>query len=231
MHTYIISFLIVSLLGNTADRISDIKSKQTLDLNHAFTFEKDSVNELPHGWKNISGEWKVTDDEENKVISQVAPKPKSYCNIAIIDTLQEKNIRISARMKFTGGKKERGGGIVWRYQDTKNYYLLWINPFNNCITEYRIKNGHRVELPIYGRTRLPDVPFKIALHKWYQIELQVIEDEYIFFIDGKELFRETDKAFTKEGYVGIWTKADAQTYFDNIEVQPLLFKVRTDNSE
>jgi hypothetical protein len=186
-----------------------------------FNFEQDSTGQLPHRWTVVCGDWKVAEEDTNHFITQVSKRKNRDYSIATIDSLLYRDFRCSAKMKFIGGENVQGGGIIWRYQDEKNYYVLWANPLNRSIIQYRVKNGHRVELPLLGKREYPGAFVRFSLNTWYTIGLQAEDNTFKVYLNDKEIFREEDKTFQGEGKVGLWIKGDAKTYFDDITIEKL----------
>jgi hypothetical protein len=192
-------------------------------------FEETAVGALPAGWsadKTGSGEeikWAIAADGNNKVLAQLAKSnPNSHFNVVTLDSISAKNVQLKTRFKAVSGRKDQGGGFVWRYRDAQNYYIVRANPLENNVVLYKVENGKRTDLPLIGKGRTYGADAKVPTNTWNELALEARQDLFIVSINGKELFRVKDATFPNAGKVGFWTKADAVTYFDDLEIGVLL---------
>jgi Domain of Unknown Function (DUF1080) len=191
-------------------------------------FEEAAVGALPAGWsadKTGSGEekkWAIAVDGNNKVLAQLATtNPNSHFNVATLDTISAKNVQLKTRFKAISGRKDQGGGFVWRYRDAQNYYIVRANPLENNVVLYKVENGKRTDLPLIGKGRTYGADAKVPTKTWNQLEVEAQDDLFTVRVNGKELFQVKDATFPQAGRVGFWTKADAVTYFDDLEISVL----------
>lgn len=190
-----------------------------------FDFENMPIGQLPSGWsQHFTGsggtDWKVTDDGGNRVLAQLySDNPSSHFNIAVNDSISAKDMELSVRLKGVGGKTDQGGGFVWRFIDKNNHYIVRANPLEDNVVLYKMENGKRSDLPLvgFGKTYGVDVP-KLG-DGWNTLRLTVKGDLFTVFLNGKELFKVQDNTFSGAGKVGLWTKADAVTQFDDFEIK------------
>ena len=120
-----------------------------------------------------------------------------------------KDVRISAEFKSISGSIDKGGGIAWRIQDEYNYYVVRFNPLENNFRLYYVKNGNRVELQSEN--------LKLE-NKYNKITIEHKNNNIKAYINDKLLLTYNDDTFKKDGYIGVWSKADASTLFKNIIV-------------
>lgn len=190
-----------------------------------FDFENMPVGQLPAGWsQHFTGDggtdWKVTDDGGNRVLAQLrSDNPGSHFNIAVNDSIAAKDMVLSVRLKSAQGKHDRGGGFVWRFLDKDNHYIVRANPLEDNVVLYKMENGKRSDLPLVGlgKTYGMDVP-KLG-DGWNNLRVVVKGDLFTVFLNDKELFKVQDGTFPNAGKVGLWTKADAVTQFDDFEIK------------
>src|SRR5262245_57288773 len=101
---------------------------------HPKGFDKDSLGKLPAGWKaghtgkDGAGVWKVVADDtapskKGHVLSQGGESPGPVFNLCVADDTSYKDMEVSVMFKANKGKRDQGGGIVWRYPDANNYYI------------------------------------------------------------------------------------------------------------
>jgi hypothetical protein len=187
-----------------------------------FRFGKDDVGKVPPGWKadqTGKGEgsvWKVVADDtapskSGYALAQTAEGPSALFNLCVAEGPSLKDLEISVAFKAVRGKKDQGGGLVWRYQDANNYYLARMNPLEDNYRLYKVVAGRRTQLA----TR---EDLKVPANEWHTLKVTQAGDRIECFLDGKKQLEGKDNTFTRAGKVGVWTKADAQTYFDALKV-------------
>jgi hypothetical protein len=109
------------------------------------------------------------------------------------------------------GEKDQGGGVVWRYQDANNYYIARMNPLEDNFRVYKVADGKR-------SAEFQSVDVKVPAKEWHMLKVTMKGDHIECFLDGKKHLDVKDGTFKAAGKVGLWTKADAQTYFDDFKV-------------
>ena len=122
-----------------------------------------------------------------------------------------KDVEVTVEFKAMAGKKDQGGGIIWRYQDANNYYLARMNPLEDNYRFYKVVAGKRTQLA-------GEEDIKVPAKEWHTLKIKMAGEKVECYLDGKKEIEATDATFTKAGQVGLWTKADAQTYFDGFQV-------------
>ena len=217
--------LLMSCNGNTSVK-KEIPAKEKSDLlamaeikaavtvpESFFDFEDEQVGEVPKGWsKQFTGSWKVAEDQGSKVLEQFSSGHSgSYFNVIVNKDLNYKNVEISVKFKGIKGNEDQGGGPVWRYKDNKNYYIARANPLENNYRVYKVINGHRKELK--------SADIEIQTGKWYDLKIEMKGNRIRCYFNGKLELETTDNSFTGSGKVGLWTKADAVTYFDDMNIK------------
>jgi hypothetical protein len=215
-------FLLVGYIQK--EKISnEIITNQSKD--KVFTFENYETGKIPSGWsqyftgKGESTNWKVIDDQGNKVLAQLSSDhPNYHFNEVVFDGLQLKNVELKVRLKGVQGKMDQGGGFVWRFTDANNYYVVRANPLEDNVVLYKVENGKRTDLPLIGKGKTYGVNVPKLGSGWNDLKLTVQDDIFTVFLNGKEIFQVKDKTFTNAGKVGLWTKADAVSYFDDFKI-------------
>jgi len=203
-----------------------IKVLKSFGVDTLFTFENEKLGKLPANWsqyytaKGDHTEWKIINDNGNKVLAQVSfEHPNNHFNDVIFNGIQVKNVTLQVRIKGVEGNMDQGGGFVWRFIDKDNYYVVRANPLEDNVVLYKVKNGKRTDLPVLGKGRTYGVDVEELGTGWNQLKLQVADDLFTVFLNNKEIFQVKDMTFTQAGKVGLWTKADAVTYFDDFQVE------------
>ncbi len=134
--------------------------------------------------------------------------------VAVVDSPSFGDVRVSVRCKVIGGRVDRACGIVWRYIDEHNYYLTRANALENNVCWYYVQNGRRVEVK---RERV-----RVAPGVWHSLRADMRGDHIELYFDGQKLIDAHDSRFTFPGKVGVWTKADSYTLFDDLTATPLV---------
>lgn len=193
--------------------------------NSVFDFENYVSAQLPDGWSQYytgpgGTDWKVVDDNGNKVLAQLySDNPNGHFNIIVNDALSMKDMTLSVRIKGVTGEHDKGGGFIWRFTDKDNYYVVRSNPEEDNMVLYKVEKGKRTDLPLVDKGRTYGVDVPPLGDTWHTMKLTVKDDLFTIYLDDKELFKVQDTTFPLAGKIGLWTKADAVTYFDDFEVQ------------
>jgi hypothetical protein len=133
--------------------------------------------------------------------------------VAISETALIKNAEINLRLKTAGGKSDQGGGVAVRLSNPRNYYLVQVDARRDRVAFSLVSNGASEE--IVG------VDADIASHSWHTLTVRAVGNEFTVSLDGEWVFTAFDKTLSQAGRVGLWTKSDSNTQFDQIEIAPL----------
>ncbi len=152
------------------------------------------------------GTWKITTEGKEHTLSMVKRSDKSF-NLCYSKDINFTDGNISVDFRANSGKIDQGGGIIWRVADSNNYYVARFNPLEDNFRFYIVYNGIRSELAS-ADIKLPS--------GWHTMKIEQIGDIFKGYIDGKEYLKHKDSQIKKAGGVGLWTKADAKTSFDNL---------------
>lgn len=191
----------------------------------AITFPKESLDKVPTGWKadhtgkGGGGVWKVVADptapsKTGHVLAQSGESPSPVFNLCVADNTNGKDVDVSVQFKANKGNKDQGGGIVWRYADANNYYVARFNPLEDNARMYKVVAGKRIQLA--SREDL-----KVPAGEWHKLTIKMAGDRIECHLDGNNVLEAKDDTFPKAGKVGLWTKADAQTSFDQFTITDL----------
>jgi hypothetical protein len=118
---------------------------------------------------------------------------------------------LDLRVSFlpVAGKGDMGGGLVWRAGDHQNYYITRANPLEQNIRFYRVVKGVRYKLANFDHI--------ISVDTWHTLQVKARGDHFQIIFDGQTVFDVRDETF-QSGQIGLWTKADAVTYFDDLRL-------------
>ncbi len=122
---------------------------------------------------------------------------------------------VEVKFKPVSGQEDRAGGVIWRAKDSNNYYIFRANAAEGNAVLYKTVNGKRSSLDIVGRKGGYGVKEPVATGQWHTLRVEFAGNRFKAYFDGKHLFDVEDTTFTDAGKVGVWTKADSTTEFDD----------------
>jgi hypothetical protein len=173
-----------------------------------WTFDDDEAGAIAKGFTNEVSEWKVASTTEGKVLAQSAKSPNPVFNVALSSETDAKDVDISVRMKAIAGQNDQGGGLVWRAKDAKNYYVERNNPLGaGSYNVYKVVDGKR--------SMLKGVPLK-RTEGWHTLRVVMTGDHIVCYHDGEKYLDVHDSTFPEAGKIGLWSKSDAQSQFDDL---------------
>ena len=175
------------------------------------TFDDEKSGEVARGFTSEVGRWVVVDlPEGGKAFAQTAKSPGAVFNVALRTGSRARNVEMSVRLRAVAGKEDQGGGVIWRAKDAKNYYIARFNPLEDNFRVYKVVDGKRTQFQ-NADVKLPG--------GWHTLKVRMIDDHITCDLDGKTLLDVKDATFADAGMVGLWSKADAQTQFDDLTVK------------
>jgi len=192
-----------------------MSSANTLQMN----FEKAKVGTVPTGWKATAthpkkalATWQVEEDAGNKILtlSNIDSSHGGMFNLCFTKSVDFLDGEISVRFRANSGQIDQGGGIMWRVQDADNYFVARFNPLEDNFRFYIVKEGVRMEL----------ASANVRLDKgWHRMKIVQEGTHFEGYLDDKKFLDYHDKRLEKSGGVGLWTKADAASSFDDFIVK------------
>ena len=170
-------------------------------------FEADRVGRPAGGFRTGFGEWTVADDRGNHVLAQTARNVDSAFNVTIRSDILYSDVVVSVRLKAIKGVVDQGGGVIWRLKNAKSYYLARYNPLEDSFRVYKVLDGKRFQL---GSVRAP------GNADWHTLRVSMKGAAIDAVLDDKIHITLEDGTIRGYGRVGLWTKSDAQSYFDDL---------------
>jgi hypothetical protein len=167
----------------------------------------------PPGWtatKTGSGSAKWTIERDDTAPSKpnvLKQSGEATYPVCIKDDTSLKDGFVEVKFKPVSGKTDQAGGLVWRAKDSNNYYVARANALEDNVTIYHTVNGRRTEKK---RTDM-----KVALNVWHTLRVDFQSKRFTVTLDGKKAIEWDDETFKEAGKVGVWTKADSVTLFDD----------------
>jgi hypothetical protein len=187
-----------------------------------WSFEDATAGKLPSDWSaaktgtGAGSVWTVVQDKTApkgpSILAQTSSEGASpLFNLCVLDEVKRADLDLAISFKAVDGKIDQGGGPVWRYKDANNYYIARMNPLENNIRVYKVVDGKR--------TQLGTADVEAAAQKWHAIRVVHAGNRIRCILNGKQYLDVKDETFKDAGKIGLWTKADAVTYFDDLEVK------------
>lgn len=192
--------------------------------NWKWDFENDPVEQPPAGFtfgrtgSGRLGRWLVKSEKDApsgvNVLAQTDVDATSYrFPVAVADSISVRNFRLSVRCKPVSGKVDQACGLVFRYRDENNYYVVRANALENNVRLYSVKDGKRQQFAGWDGS--------VANGVWHELRVSANSDRFEIYWNGKKVIDARDQVFKEAGKVGVWTKADSLTYFDDLTAESL----------
>jgi hypothetical protein len=168
--------------------------------------------------------WEVTRDKtapsRPNVFAQVSTTGSDFeFPLAIFDKVICKDGDFSVKFKITGGRRVKTAGIVWRYQDERNYYLLHFSADEKNIVLFRVQNGKAEPIPVIGGKKGAfGVSHDIHVGQWYVAKVIYRGSKIRVLFGNRLLFDATDDSLQTRGKTGLWTKAGTAAEFDDFRI-------------
>jgi hypothetical protein len=178
-----------------------------------FSFDNVKAGELPAEWvSGVTGsgsaKWSVERDDsapsKPQVLKQSGEGTFLWC---VLKDVTFTNGAVEVHFKTVSGKEDQAGGVVWRFQDGDNYYVCRANALEDNVRIYHVVKGHRVQFD--------GAEVKVAANQWHSLRVEFTGSHFKVLFDGRPLFEAEDKTITGAGKIGVWTKADSVTEFDD----------------
>lgn len=187
-------------------------------------FEQEQVGQPPSGWTcTITGEgspvWRVMADptapSPPRVLIQAGQVPKPSFPLCLWEGARLREGFVEVKFKPVRGELDQAAGVVWRARDATNYYLCRANALETNVVLYKVENGQRTSLAPMGRPGSYGVEAKVLSGVWQTLRVEFQGAQFRVLLEGRELFQVEDSTFREAGRVGLWTKADSVTEFDD----------------
>ncbi|MHC4208877.1 MAG: family 16 glycoside hydrolase [Planctomycetota bacterium] len=207
------------LVGCASDQAVEVRSGPTT----TWDFEQDKVGKAPKPWSitetnptTSRATWQVITDRSSRPGTNVLALTDSdnydgTYNLAIAKKTSFRDLDLTVRAKAVSGTEDQGGGPIWRCRDRNNYYICRFNPLEGNFRVYVVIDGRRQQL---ASDRV-----ELTAGRWYKIRVRMEGGDITCWLDGEELLYASDNTFERAGKVGLWTKADAVTSFDDLTVR------------
>jgi Domain of Unknown Function (DUF1080) len=194
---------------------------QAAGASFTYNFDSDTVGAMPAKFHNArtgqgaESKWEVVVDStapsKPNVVAQTSTDKTDYrFPLLIADEDSFKDLELSVRFKAVSGKVDRAGGLVFRLKDANSYYIVRANALEDNYRLYHVVNG--------SRRQFAGANLKVTSGEWHELRVECVGNKIICYYDGVKKIEATDDTFKEAGKVGLWTKADSVTYFDDLKV-------------
>jgi 3-keto-disaccharide hydrolase len=193
-------------------------------------FDDATPGATPPGWtaamthKGGAPKWEALKDDsapsKPNVLGQVSKDATSgRFPLAVYEKASLKDGKLSVKFKTISGNTDQAAGLIWRYKDPDNYYIVRANALEDNVVLYKVEKGQRLSLaPIGSPSKTYGVKHKVPKQTWCVLSVSFQGSRFAVTFNGEKLFDVDDATFTGSGKVGLWTKADSVTYFDDFEI-------------
>ncbi len=187
-----------------------------------WNFDRDEPDNTPPGFQigtlfdgRPAGFWQVMTTDKAvslpQVLAQVQGKGAEHAyKLVLVQGTETEDLELSVKMLPIDGRADMGGGLVWRATDDRNYYLVRANPLEQNIRVYRVVKGVRHMIRNYDHI--------IDVRRWHHLRVQMHGCQVQVFFDAQPIMTLCDETF-RHGRIGLWTKSDAVTYFDDLRLE------------
>ncbi len=171
----------------------------------SYDFEEENLSD----WKS-NANWAIDEDKSSMVLSLLHENNQSAFNICYNPDINFTEGNISVLFRANRGKIDQGGGLMWRLQDPNNYYVARFNPLENNFRFYIVEKGIRYEIA--------STDIKLT-GGWHSMRISQTEDMILGYLDDKQVLTAKGDRLKSGGAVGVWTKADALSSFDDLLIE------------
>ena len=193
-----------------------------------FAFDDQKPGEFPKGLTcavtgpGRPGLWTLTKDEKvgHSVVLEQSDRDATRDRFphCVADGVSVKDLELSVRFRPISGNVDQAAGLVWRYRDADNYYIVRANAREGNVVLYKVEKGNRTDLPLKGEGRTYGRKADVPSGVWSELRVVATGSLFTVSINGQKLYQVEDATFPDAGKVGVWTKADSVTRFDDFKV-------------
>ncbi len=188
-----------------------------------FSFEDVEIGAAPSGWVSAPSsadptpnEWRVVEEARvpgsARVLALTTDNAEDTFNLLLVPGTRHADLELSVDLRANAGEVDRGGGIAWRARSAEDYWLARWNPLEQNVRLYVVEGGER-------RT-LESAATELDAAAWHHLKIVARGARVEVFLDGEPYLSTEDAALPGDGQVGLWTKADASTAFDDLRIEP-----------
>jgi 3-keto-disaccharide hydrolase len=208
-----IALVVAALVG--------LATQQALGQQSVYNFDNDTAGQSPakfHSAKTgqgVESKWVVMGDptapSKPNVVAQTSTDKTDYrFPLLIADEGSFRDLDLSVKFKAVSGSVDEAAGLVFRLKDPNNYYIVRANALEANYRLYHVVDGRRREFA--------GANFNVTASAWHELRVEAVGNKITCYYDGVKKIDATDDTFKDAGKIGLWTKADSVTYFDDLKV-------------
>jgi hypothetical protein len=194
-------------------------------------FNRDKPGAVPKNWvvamthEGGPPKWEIVEDPSApsppRVLAQTSTDNTSgRFPLAVYQQAAFANGTVSVRFKPISGQRDQAAGLVWRYQDPDNYYIVRANALEDNVVLYKVEGGKRISLEPKGTpSKTYGVKHKVPKQAWSTLKVEFQGPSFQVFFDDQKIMEVVDTTFPAAGKTGLWTKADSVTWFDDFRYE------------
>ena len=186
-----------------------------------YNFDSEAAGQMPVKFhealtgQGAKAQWVVEADpsapSQPNVLAQLSKDKTDYrFPLAIADEGSFQDLDLSVKFKAISGDVDRAAGLVFRLKDANNYYVVRANALEGNCRLYHVVAGKRQQFA--------GADFKVASGEWHELRVECVGNKITCYYDAEKKIESTDDTFKEAGKIGLWTKADSVTYFDDLRV-------------
>lgn len=181
--------------------------------------------------KGDLGDWKVISDDvpaafSKPLMPEMTPSPSpakrhvlaqlsrkkidEHFPMLVYDGETFKNFKLTTQFKMISGEMEQMAGVIFRYQNASNFYVVRADAVNHNVHFYPVVNG------LIGKIIGPTLD--VSTNIWHTLAVQCSGDQFTFWFDGKQIMPPLHNATFSSGKIGFWTMSDAVSYFGDTTI-------------
>jgi hypothetical protein len=205
-----VAFACALLVACTGSGVTDVTASRRPDAGTRvqWSFDRDSSGAAPNGATVFGGIWLVRPEAD-------APStPNALCQTGaaefpaiVLSTESPRDVAVTAKVIPIGGREDQAAGVIFRVRDHGNYYIARANALEGNVTLFRYVDGRR--------TQLAEGKVSVRSGVWQELRAEAVGTQLRAFFDGRLVAEARDDTFSIGG-VGLWTKADSVTCFDDV---------------
>ncbi len=216
--------------ANAVVKVATAADTGASDAAKTWNFDTDRAEVMASDWTAVSGRWRVLHDPDAPSLPNALGLPgyglprtrqmmlwidsfftDQYLVAIPKDPTEYSDFTYQADVKPWGGAWGSYAGLVFRYTDPQNYYVLAAVCPKDYVALYRMSGGNL--------TLIKEAPATLKRGHWYTLKVDTRGGHFTAYLDGKRMFEAQDSGLAK-GRIGVWSQNDSRVSFDNIKLTP-----------
>jgi len=227
-----LQMIVVSGCSRSTETTSDVAASPDPREAVVFDFEGTEPGTIPDTFTTglVGGggpvRWEILEADDapsgDRVLGQLSDdKTNKRYPLFVCETFSAKDADVSVKFKTISGRVDASGGLIFRCADPNNFYVVRANSLEGNVVAYKTENGKRSNIGVKGQGDAYGVKVDVPHQQWNTLRVRIQDNLSEVFLNDRKLFEVENDTFAIAGKVGLWTKADAVTYFDDLSVKSL----------